>query len=135
LNGRVIKCSQQTDLKKSQIITEFGSGRVSADIDVKCANMRTLIDKVHSLRCLGSAALNSCYVANGCVDLYYEYGIHIWDIAAAVLIAKEAGCFIFDPVTGSETLNLLDRRVMISASRELALKVIPLINHVIYESD
>ena len=97
--------------------------------------MRNLIDKCHSLRCLGSAALNSCYIANGCADLYYEYGIHIWDIAAGALIAKEANCFVFDPVTGREDLNMLDRRVMISTSRELAQQVIPLLKHVTYESD
>lgn len=130
-----MKSSGQTELKMSQIITEFGSSRISSEIDTKVNNMRNLIGRCHSLRCLGSAALNSCYVANSSADLYFEYGIHIWDIAAAVLIAKEAGCFVFDPVTGEENLNMLDRRVLISASRELAQQVIPLINHVHYESD
>jgi len=135
LNGRSIRSSGQTDLKKSQIITEFGGGRINADMDIKVENMRKLIERVHSIRCLGSAALNSCYVANSCADLYFEYGIHIWDVAAAVLIAKEAGCFVFDPVSGKEDLNLLDRRVLISSSRELAASVIPLLKHVSYESD
>lgn len=130
-----MKSSGQTELKMSQIITEFGSSRIASEIDTKVQNMRNLIDKCHSLRCLGSAALNSCYIANGCADLYYEYGIHIWDIAAGALIAKEAGCYVFDPVTGDENLNMLNRRVLISASRELAKQVIPLVNHVHYESD
>ena len=135
LNGRSIKSSGQTELRKSQIITEFGSGRVSADMDIKVKNMRTLIERAHSLRCLGSAALNSCYVANSCADLYFEYGMHVWDVAAAVLIAKEAGCFIFDPVSGKEDLDLLNRRVLIASSKELAAQVIPLLQHVFYESD
>ena len=46
---------------------------------------------------LGSAALNLCTVANGGADIYYEYGIHVWDIAAAGLIAEEAGAVLLDP--------------------------------------
>ncbi len=86
------------------------------------------------MRLLGSAALNACYVANGCADLYYEYGIHIWDMAAAYLIAKEAGCVVIDPHQGGE-LNILNRRIMISASQELANEVIPLLETVFYEQD
>ena len=46
---------------------------------------------------LGSAALNLCSVAEGSADLYYEFGIHVWDIAAAGLIVEEAGGVLFDP--------------------------------------
>ena len=72
--------------------------------------------------------------ANGCADLYYEYGIHIWDMAAAYLIAKEAGCVIMDPEDGKE-LNLVNRRILISATRELAEETMPLINTVFYQPD
>ena len=44
-----------------------------------------------SMRSLGSAALNCCMVACGAADVYFEYGIHCWDIAAAELIVREAG--------------------------------------------
>ena len=40
---------------------------------------------------MGSAALNACMVASGRADAYYEYGVHCWDIAAAVVIVREAG--------------------------------------------
>ena len=43
------------------------------------------------IRSLGSAALNACMVASGRADAYYEYGVHCWDIAAAVVIVREAG--------------------------------------------
>jgi myo-inositol-1(or 4)-monophosphatase len=121
-------------LNKSQIITEFGSSRVAEELDTKAKNMRNLIGRVHSLRLLGSAALNACYVANGCGDLYYEYGIHIWDMAAACLIAKEAGCIVCDPENGGP-LNMLNRRIMIAASQQLIDEVIPLVQTVFYPSD
>lgn len=44
-----------------------------------------------SIRSLGSAALNMCSVASGKTDAYWEYGIHVWDIAAGCIIVKEAG--------------------------------------------
>jgi hypothetical protein len=38
------------ELNKAQVITEFGSGRVQKDIDVKVENMRNLISQVHRLK-------------------------------------------------------------------------------------
>jgi myo-inositol-1(or 4)-monophosphatase len=32
-----------------------------------------------------------CYVAAERADAYYEFGIHCWDIAAGVVILREAG--------------------------------------------
>lgn len=46
---------------------------------------------VHSLRSIGSAALNFCYVASGQLDLYWEIGCKSWDVAAGICIAREAG--------------------------------------------
>ncbi len=45
----------------------------------------------------GSAALNLCTIASGGADGYYEFGIHVWDIAAAGLIVEEAGGVVIDP--------------------------------------
>lgn len=50
-----------------------------------------------------------CMVAMGAADVMYEFGIHIWDIAAADLIIREAGGVCIDP-----SGNLLsDRRFSI----------------------
>ena len=45
----------------------------------------------------GSAALNLCTVASGGADVYYEFGLHVWDIAAAGLMVEEAGGVLLDP--------------------------------------
>ena len=50
----------------------------------------------HSIRCLGSAALNMCQVARGGGDAFIETGIHCWDIAAGDLIVREAGGTVMD---------------------------------------
>ena len=40
---------------------------------------------------MGSAALDMCLVGRGSVDLYFEWGPHCWDFAAASLIVEESG--------------------------------------------
>jgi myo-inositol-1(or 4)-monophosphatase len=48
----------------------------------------------HSLRSVGSAALNFCLVATGALDLYWEIGCWPWDVCAASVITTEAGCLV-----------------------------------------
>lgn len=50
-----------------------------------------LCEKTGDMRRLGSAALDLCYVACGRLDAFIELGLHLYDIAAGVLIAREAG--------------------------------------------
>ncbi|BGP47653.1 hypothetical protein JCM10450v2_003518 [Rhodotorula kratochvilovae] len=45
----------------------------------------------HSLRSIGSAALNYSLVAAGQLDLYWEIGCWSWDVCAGTIIAREAG--------------------------------------------
>lgn len=52
---------------------------------------------MYRLRTLGSAALNMCMVALGGADVYFEFGIHAWDMAAGDLIVREAGGVSIDP--------------------------------------
>lgn len=57
-----------------------------------------LLPRVRDIRRLGSAALDLCNVAAGRVDAYYEWGTHIWDWAAGVVICREAGARVRLPV-------------------------------------
>ena len=54
-----------------------------------------------SIRLQGSAAVNMCTVAKGSAESYYEFGIHVWDMAAASVIVEEAGGILLDP-TGKQ---------------------------------
>ena len=45
----------------------------------------------------GSAAINLCTLASGGAGANYEFGLHIWDFAAAGLIVEEAGGVVLDP--------------------------------------
>jgi len=44
-----------------------------------------------NMRCSGSAALDLAYVASGRFDGYFQKKINLWDVAAGVLMIKEAG--------------------------------------------
>lgn len=48
----------------------------------------------HSLRSLGSAAMNYATVAQGGMDTYWEIGCWPWDVCAGIVIGLEAGCYI-----------------------------------------
>ena len=60
-----------------------------------------LLPVVRDVRRLGSCALDLCMVAAGSLDAYYEDGVHLWDWAAAALIAAEAGAILRLPPADS----------------------------------
>lgn len=53
-------------------------------------------EKVAGLRRFGSAALDLAYVAAGRFDIYWERNLAPWDIAAGLLLVREAGGFVTD---------------------------------------
>jgi myo-inositol-1(or 4)-monophosphatase len=62
--------------------------------------------RTRSLRRTGSTALNLAYVAAGRFDGYWAFDNHVWDVAAGVVLVREAGGVVtnvdgssFDPYT------------------------------------
>lgn len=60
-----------------------------------------LLPRVRDIRRMGAAALDLCHVAAGRVDGYWEQGVHVWDIAAGMLVVTEAGGVISGAAAGS----------------------------------
>jgi myo-inositol-1(or 4)-monophosphatase len=58
---------------------------------------RDIMSKVAGLRATGSAALNLAWIAAGRFDGYFEEGLHPWDMAAGMLLIREAGGFVGEP--------------------------------------
>ena len=55
-----------------------------------------VMGQVSNLRRLGAAAIDLCYVAAGRYDGYWERGIQSWDMAAGIVMIREAGGFVSD---------------------------------------
>lgn len=121
LNGEKISTSGETDLSKSLVFAEVGSSRDSEKMDTVITNFTTLLSKVHGVRSMGSCTLNMCYVAMGGGDVYFEFGIHAWDLAAASLVVTEAGGVVIDTEGGP--FDLMRRRVLCASTQELAEKI------------
>lgn len=58
-----------------------------------------LLPEIRDLRRIGSCALDLCMVAAARLDAYFEDGVHVWDWAAAALIAAEAGAQVRLPAS------------------------------------
>jgi len=93
LNGKKIRVSQLKKLKESYIVYCEGNEKNRKRI-VKIFSK--VYPKVKELRKLGSAGLESAWVAKGAVDGYYTTKIDPWDVAAGVLLVKEAGGEVSD---------------------------------------
>lgn len=96
--GRGDRAPALGDLSTTLVAVEWGAGRDGNNFDVKARVFRTLAasketggSMVHSLRSMGSAALNLCAVAAGELDLYWEGGCYAWDVCAGWCILAEAG--------------------------------------------
>jgi myo-inositol-1(or 4)-monophosphatase len=91
-------------LSGALIAIEWGSDRTQEGMRAKSQSFARLAGApphgvmAHSLRSLGSAALNYALVAQGALDAYWEIGCWAWDVCAGIVIAQEAGGF----VTGSK---------------------------------
>lgn len=58
------------------------------------AQLAVLMSQSAGVRRAGSAALDLAYVASGRLDGFWEKGLCIWDVAAGILLVKEAGGFV-----------------------------------------
>jgi myo-inositol-1(or 4)-monophosphatase len=88
LNGIPLKTSGCTHLSKALVAASFPP-KLNRDAKEIQQFVEMLLES-RSLRRLGSAALNLCYVAAGRLDGYWGGRLNAWDIAAGVLILQES---------------------------------------------
>lgn len=56
----------------------------------------TMLPKISGLRRMGAASLDLAYVAAGRVDGFWERGLQSWDMAAGIVLVREAGGIVSD---------------------------------------
>lgn len=89
LNGKIIRVSERTELNEAIIAMGFAKYKETLALMLPVFN--SLVTRVRKIRIMGAAALSMVWVANGRLDAYREYGLHLWDIAAGGLIVECAG--------------------------------------------
>jgi myo-inositol-1(or 4)-monophosphatase len=100
-NDTPIKVSKAPDLAASLVSTGFPYYNFEL-IDRYLATMKSLMQKTHGLRRLGSAAVDLCYVAAGRTEGYFEYNLNSYDVAAGTLIVQEASGQVTDFSGGND---------------------------------
>jgi myo-inositol-1(or 4)-monophosphatase len=93
LNGSPLPLlADRADLATALVATgfEYGAARRGEQGQV----VTSVLPEVRDIRRAGSAALDMCWVGAGRVDAYFETGTHIWDRAAGLLVAAEAGAWV-----------------------------------------
>ena len=95
LNDRRIRVADRKDMGGAMIHTGFAPReRQRASSQLKAVD--ALLVHAEDVRRTGSAALDLAYVACGRADAYFEAGLKAWDIAAGVLLVREAGGRVCD---------------------------------------
>ena len=95
LNDKRIRVTERKDLAGTMLITGFPPRereRLGPHLDC----LQELMREAEDVRRTGSAALDLAYVAAGRADAYFEAGVKPWDIAAGVLLVREAGGRVTD---------------------------------------
>ncbi|MDC1124498.1 inositol monophosphatase family protein [Pelagibacteraceae bacterium] len=93
LNNTRIRVSNKKKLKDALLVTggPKGASKIKNEIYSEYINVS---NNVSNVRKFGSAALDMAYVACGRFDGYWQRELNYWDIAAGVIILREAGGFI-----------------------------------------
>jgi myo-inositol-1(or 4)-monophosphatase len=88
-NGVPLKTSDVTAVSEALVAVSL-----PADVHRDSADLMDFIEAAQvtqAVRRSGSAALNLAHVANGALDAFWATQIHAWDVAAGVLLIREAG--------------------------------------------
>ena len=116
-NGSSIKCSSTSLLTQALVGTGFAYDalRRSAEADL----LTHVLPQCRDIRCMGSAALNLCWVGAGRLDAFFERHIQTYDYAAGALIAAEAGASVMLPANNLTDLTMAATPLVFDALEDL----------------
>jgi myo-inositol-1(or 4)-monophosphatase len=117
LNDRRLRVAARKDLADCVVgtgIPHLGRKGHSAFLE----QQRRVMLQVCGVRRMGAAALDLAYVAAGRLDGFWESGLSAWDMAAGIVLIREAGGFVSDLSGGQDMLDNGD----IAAGNEIILK-------------
>ncbi len=104
LNNRRIRVAARSDMADALVgcgLPHIGRG----DHALFLRETAAVMARVGGMRRFGSAALDIAYVACGRLDIFWERGLNSWDMAAGLILLREAGGFVSDADGGSDPLG------------------------------
>ena len=123
LNQDRLKTTPVCTLKEALVAGSFPPFVQRDSVDVH--TFLQFLERSQSIRRLGSAALNLCYLAAGRLDAYWAMHLKSWDMAAGMLIVQEAGGIVTAPDGGPVQLHC--PQLVASATRPLHDEILTII--------
>jgi len=117
LNNQRMRVSSRSKLKDSIIFTggpSFKSNDKDKELSLKEYNNFSSI-LLTPIRKLGSAALDMAYVAAGRCDGFWQRNLNYWDVAAGIILVKEAGGFVTDLKGNNEFIK--NKNILVTNSK------------------
>lgn len=93
--GRPLRVSTEAELSAALLGTGFPYDRQERAAQY-LAYVEAFMRRAQGIRRFGSACLDLCYVAEGRLDGFWEFGLAPWDVAAGALLVEEAGGTVTD---------------------------------------
>jgi myo-inositol-1(or 4)-monophosphatase len=114
-NGVRLHTSDNTTLGQSLVAMSFPATASRQSPEIEC--FLEMLPHIQAFRRLGSAALNLCHIAAGQIDANWAASVNSWDVAAGILLVREAG----GVVTGlrGEPYRLAERHLAAAANSTL----------------
>jgi myo-inositol-1(or 4)-monophosphatase len=130
LNDKRIRVAARRRLADAVVgcgLPHYGRG----DLDLARAEIFAAQQNFAGLRRFGAATLDLAWIASGRLDAYWERDLSPWDVAAGMLLVREAGGFVSDPdggeaimskgiVAGNDTMHRELIRLLKEAGRQSA---------------
>jgi myo-inositol-1(or 4)-monophosphatase len=112
LNDKRLRVATRKSLSETLVATGIPFlGRATGEERTRSlAEVEAVVSRTSGIRRFGSAALDLAYVAAGRFDAFWERDLHAWDIAAGVLLVREAGGVVtnldgsLDPLKNGDVL-------------------------------
>jgi fructose-1,6-bisphosphatase/inositol monophosphatase family enzyme len=103
VNERPLRASERPDVASSVVGMDLGYNDATGKATLRLAY--EMFPNVQCLRVPGSAALGLAYAAAGRLDLFFHRNVFPWDIAAGIVLVREAGGVITAPDGGPVTIT------------------------------
>ena len=126
LNGKKIRVSNINNGKYQLLASDWGHEPHYYEKNIVTIQ-HLLKESFYLFRFMGCASLAICYVAAGILDGYWHYKLSPWDMAAGVLIAREAGASVTS--TNGKPFELWQGDILV-AEPDIKDSILPVFNNI-----